>query len=123
MSGYKISRFTVNLPVEEAGDQFAAVYHGLTRAFMLIPMDQWKSVTDSNPDADPKTVEMLTDQGILVGEGVDETVVFRQWKARHVHGSLLSYRESQGGMRLRCLHRDQPVAQSDRRYALYGPGS
>jgi len=85
MSGYRLSRFAVALPVETRNDEFTAVYSTLTEALILLPVSKWKNILNTIPAVDAETVGQLIQQGILILEGVDETVVFKEWKDRHVH--------------------------------------
>lgn len=85
MPEYRQSRFAVDLPLEGTGSEFTAVYNTLTEALILMPAAQWKNIADADSAASPETIEPLIQQGILVREGVDETVVFKEWKLRHVH--------------------------------------
>ncbi len=85
MSGYLPSRFALDLPIEGRKDACTAVYHTLTEALVLMPAVQWTNILDADPAADPETIERLMQQGILVRSGIDETVVFKEWKDRHVH--------------------------------------
>ncbi len=85
MSGYRQSRFAVDLPIEGREDEFTAVYNTLTGALILMSAAQRTNILDADPAADPETIEQLIQQGILAKEGVDETVVFNEWKQRHVH--------------------------------------
>lgn len=85
MSGYRQSRFALDLPIEGREDELSAVYNTLTEALVLMPAAQWTNIVDADPGADPETIEQLTQQGILVREGVDEAVVFKEWMQRHVH--------------------------------------
>jgi uncharacterized protein len=82
----KKSRFTVEVPVEKDGEEFFALYHTMTRAFILIPERTWSYVlSDPIAPAEPATVDMLLDQGFIVKGGVDETAVFESWKQQYVH--------------------------------------
>jgi uncharacterized protein len=85
MSGYRPSRFALDLPIEGREDAFTAVYNILTEALVLMPEAQWANILDVDPAADPETIEQLIQHGILVRKGVDETVVFKEWRQRHVH--------------------------------------
>jgi uncharacterized protein len=85
MSGYRQSRFAVDLPIEGREEEFTVVYNTLTEALILMLAAQWTNIVDADPAADPETIEQLMQQGILVREGVDETVVFKEWKQRHVN--------------------------------------
>jgi len=84
MSGDRQSRFVVELPIKSREAEFTAVYHTLTEALVLMPEAQWTNIVDADPAADPETIEQLLQQGILVKEGINETVVFKEWKRRHV---------------------------------------
>jgi uncharacterized protein len=85
MTGYHLSRFAVALPVQDREDELIAVYNTLTEALILIPGSKWMNILNAAPTADGETVGQLIQQGILVLEGIDETVVFKEWKERHVH--------------------------------------
>ena len=85
MTGYHLSRFAVTLPVEDRGDKLIAVYSTMTKAFILMTGSKWINILNTNLTGDVETVGQLIHQGIFVLEGVDETVVFKQWKDRHVH--------------------------------------
>jgi uncharacterized protein len=85
MTGYQLSRFAVALPVEDSEDKLIAVYCTLTEAFILMTGSKWMNILNTAPTVDPETIEQLIQQGILFLEGVDETVVFKEWKDRHVH--------------------------------------
>ena len=85
MTGYHLSRFAVTLPVEDRGDKLIAVYSTMTEAFILMTGSKWINILNTDLTGDVETVGQLIQQGILVFEGVDETVVFKEWKDRHVH--------------------------------------
>ncbi len=85
MTEYQLSRFAVCLPVKKSSVDLMAVYHTMTEAFILIPADQWNNILMAALVEDPEPSELLATQGILVKKEVDETVVFMQWKDRHVH--------------------------------------
>ena len=85
MSGYRQSRFAVDLPVKRRKDEFIAVYNTMTEALILMTESQWTNIVNADPAADPETVEPLIQLGILVRDGLDETMVFKEWKQRHVH--------------------------------------
>jgi uncharacterized protein len=85
MSEYRQSRFAVDLPIEGREDEFTALYNTLTEALVLMPAAQWAKIANANPAGDPETIEHLIQQGILVREGIDETVLFRKWKQQHVY--------------------------------------
>jgi uncharacterized protein len=85
MTGYHLSRFAVTLPVEDRGDKLIAVYSTMTEAFILMTGSKWINILNTDLTGDVETVGQLIQQGILVLEGVDETVVFKEWKDRHVH--------------------------------------
>lgn len=85
MTRYKASRFTIALPMETPDKDLTAVYHVLTEALVLVPSAQWDAIAAQTRMEDLASMETLVSQGILVGTEVDETVVFNQWKDRHVH--------------------------------------
>ena len=85
MTGYQLSRFAVALPVEDREDELTAIYSTLTEALILMPGSKWMNILNTDPTVNPETIEQLMQQGIMVREGVDETVVFKEWKQRHVH--------------------------------------
>ena len=86
MALFKRSRFTVEVPVQKQEGELLALYQTMTQAFVLIPERTWSYVL-SNPiaPAEPATIDMLLDQGFLVKEAVDETVLFENWKQQYVH--------------------------------------
>ena len=85
MIGYQISIFAVALPVEDREGELTAVYNTLTESLILMSGAQWSKIINKELNAEFETIDQLIQQGILVLEGVDETVVFKEWKARHVH--------------------------------------
>jgi uncharacterized protein len=85
MTGYHISRFAIQVPVVSPEDHFTALYHTLTQALVLIPSAQWETIVVKAQAQDPKVKEMLASQGFLLNGEVDETILFIQWKDRHVH--------------------------------------
>jgi uncharacterized protein len=85
MSAYRQSRFSINLPIEGRQEQLTAVYNTLTGALVLMPEVQWTNILSADASADIETVEQLMRQDILIREGIDETLVFKEWKDRHVH--------------------------------------
>ena len=85
MTGYHLSRFAVTLPVEDRGDKLIAVYSTMTEAFILMTGSRWINILNTDLTGDVETVGQLIQQGIFVLESVDETVVFKEWKDRHVH--------------------------------------
>ena len=85
MTGYQLSRFAVALPVEDRKDELIAVYNTLTEALILMPGSKWMNILNTAPTVDAETVEQLIQQGILIRGDVDETVVFKEWRQRHIH--------------------------------------
>ncbi|RZB38159.1 MAG: uncharacterized protein SRB2_00505 [Desulfobacteraceae bacterium Eth-SRB2] len=85
MTGYQLSRFAVALPVEDRKDELIAVYSTLTKAFILMTGSKWMNILNTTPTVDAEMVGQLIQQGILIRGGLDETVVFKEWKQRHVH--------------------------------------
>ncbi|MBW2055554.1 MAG: radical SAM protein [Deltaproteobacteria bacterium] len=85
MTGYHLSRFAVALPVQDRKDELIAVYSTLTEALILIPGSKWMNILNSAPTVDAETVGQLIQQGILIRGDVDETVVFKEWRQRHIH--------------------------------------
>ena len=85
MSEYRKSRFTVSFPIKKKDSEFIAVYNTLTEALMLLPEAREGNFLEMVSSADSETMEKLIRQGILVRNGIDETVVFEEWKQRHVH--------------------------------------
>ena len=85
MSGYRQSRFSLDLSIEGREDKFTAVYNTLTEALVLMPEAQWTNILGADPGVDIEIADQLIRQGILIRAGVDETVVFKEWKKRHVH--------------------------------------
>lgn len=85
MSGYRQSRFSLDLPIKSCDYKLTAVYHTLTEAFVLMPEVQWANILDADPAADIEITEQLIQQGILIRESIDETVLFKEWSKRHVH--------------------------------------
>lgn len=83
MAIHKKSRFTVDIRVENGGEKLTALYQTITGAFVLVPEEEWSHVL-SNP-GDPKTIELLHEQGFLVMEDTDETALFDYWKQQQVH--------------------------------------
>jgi len=85
MTGYHLSRFAVALPVQDREDELIAVYSTLTEAFILLQGLNWMNILNTVPTVDADTVGQLIQQGILIREDVDETLVFKEWKNRHIH--------------------------------------
>ncbi|MBW1741349.1 MAG: radical SAM protein [Deltaproteobacteria bacterium] len=86
MAFFKKSRFTVDIPVENSREALIALYQTMTGAFILIPEKTWSYIlSDPMAPADPAAIDMLCDQGFLVKEGVDEAIVFENWKQQYVH--------------------------------------
>jgi uncharacterized protein len=85
MSGYQISRFAVDLFIENRDDEFTAVYSTLTEAFILMTGSKWINILNTDPTVDAETIGQLIQQGILIRGDVDETVVFKEWRQRHIH--------------------------------------
>ncbi|MDY6951537.1 MAG: radical SAM protein, partial [Thermodesulfobacteriota bacterium] len=85
MSLSEKSRFTVAVSID-CGEESLALYHTMTRAFILISEKTWSSAL-SNPiaPADSATIDLLHEQGFLVKDGVDEATVFENWKQQYVH--------------------------------------
>ena len=86
MSLFEKSRFTVDIPVVNRGENLCALYQTMTEALILIPERDWSYVlSDPIAPADPATIDMLCEQGFLVRDGTDETIVFENWKQQSVH--------------------------------------
>ena len=85
MTGYQISRFAVALPAADREGELTALYNTLTEALILMPEAQWSKIMIKELNTEFETINHLIRQGILVLEGVDETIVFKEWKIRHVH--------------------------------------
>jgi len=87
MSLLNKSRFTIEVPVEKrGGEEFLALYHTMTQAFVLIPERQWSyALSDPVAPADPAAMDLLCDQGFLVRETTDETMLFETWMQQYVH--------------------------------------
>ncbi|MDY7038459.1 MAG: hypothetical protein SV375_20165, partial [Thermodesulfobacteriota bacterium] len=86
MSLYAKSRFTVDIPVGSRGENLCSLYQTMTGAFILIPERDWSYVLrDPMPAADPSTIDILCEQGFLVKDGTEETIVFEHWKQQSVH--------------------------------------
>lgn len=87
MSLLNKSRFTIEVPVEKrGGEAVLALYHTMTRAFVLIPERQWSyALSDPVAPADPAAMDLLCDQGFLVRETTDETRLFETWMQQYVH--------------------------------------
>lgn len=83
---YKKSRFTIAIPIQDKKEGLVALYHVMTRAFVLMPKDEWKRLLHPDPDFnDEQTLNMLFEEGILVKRDVDETALFFAWKQQYVH--------------------------------------
>lgn len=85
MTGYQLSKFAVTPPVQDRKDELIAVYSTLTEAFILMTESKWINILNTTPTIDVETVGQLIQHGILVRGGVDEIVVFKEWKDRNVH--------------------------------------
>jgi uncharacterized protein len=85
MSGYQISRFAVDLNLDNRLDGFTALYSTLTEALILMPGWKWMNIINTVPTVDAETIGQLIQQGILIRGGIDETLVFKEWKQRHIH--------------------------------------
>ncbi|MDY6988361.1 MAG: radical SAM protein [Thermodesulfobacteriota bacterium] len=82
----KKSRFTVDILINNKGQEIVALFQSMTGAFILIPEKTWSyALSDPIAPADPATIDLLREQGFLVKDGVDETTVFENWKQQHVH--------------------------------------
>jgi uncharacterized protein len=68
--------------------------------------DQWESILKNPANTNPETICKLLDQGILSPDKVDETVVYNQWKNRHIHdfGCLRSKVLVTRGCNMRCTY-------------------
>lgn len=81
----KQSRFTAIIPIKKDGNEFSAIFQTMTKAFILVPENDWLKLLDriANGSAtaeDQDTIEGLKEQGILVQRNVDESTVFESWK-------------------------------------------
>jgi len=86
MLHFKKSRFTVDMPVQNKGEELIALYQTMTGAFVLIPERHWSYIlSDPTTPADPAAMDMLFEQGFLVKDGADETTLFENWKQQYVH--------------------------------------
>jgi uncharacterized protein len=87
MSLLNKSRFTIEVPIKRrGGEEILALYHTMTRAFVLIPERQWSyALSDPVAPADPSAMDLLYDQGFLVRETTDETMLFETWMQQYVH--------------------------------------
>jgi uncharacterized protein len=87
MPGFKKSKFVFTLPLnnsDSAEERLSAIFHSLTRSFIILSEKGWASL-ESEPQPDGSVVEMLTKQGFLVKDGVDEMAVFWNWRQQYVH--------------------------------------
>lgn len=76
----------MDIPIENKGEEFVALYQTMTGAFILIPERNWSYIlSDPIAPADPATMDMLCEQGLLVRNGTDETTLFGNWKQQYVH--------------------------------------
>ena len=86
MSLFAKSRFTVDILVGTRGEDLCALYQTMTGAFVLLLERDWSYVlSDPIASADPTTIDMLCEQGFLVRDGMDETIVFENWQQQSVH--------------------------------------
>jgi len=86
MPRFKKSRFTVEFPVETQEEEMVALFQTLTGAFILFPERHWSYVlSDPISPFDPATIDMLCKEGFLVSNGVDEIVLYENWKQQYVH--------------------------------------
>lgn len=85
MTAYKLSRYTIDLPLTADEDKLSTVFNTITRSLVLMPAEQWEAIRRGSTGGVSDGVEMLSAQGILVAEDVDETALFHQWKDRLVH--------------------------------------
>ena len=80
------SRFLVDTRFENDGKELRAVYHTITKAFVLLHADDWSALSgDVSANVDAAAADLLLDQSILVKEDTDETAVFEHWKQQYVH--------------------------------------
>ncbi|MDY6950601.1 MAG: radical SAM protein [Thermodesulfobacteriota bacterium] len=86
MTLFRKSRFTLEVSIENQEEELVGLYQTMTGAFVLIPEKTWPYAL-SNPiaPADPATIDLLHEQGFLVKDCVDETMIFESWKQQHVH--------------------------------------
>ena len=76
----------VGLLVEKAGIVFVAIFHTLTRSFLLITVELWEFLQqDPSRIVDQAVLQLLYEQGFLVELGTDETAVYEAWKQRWLH--------------------------------------
>jgi len=86
MALFKKSRYTLDMPVENKGEEYVALYQTMTQAFVLIPERNWSYIlSDPIAPAEPATIDMLCEQGFLVKDGTDETAMFENWRQQYVH--------------------------------------
>lgn len=115
---FKKSRFTVDIPVENKGEELFGLYQTMTGAFILIPEKTWSYVlSDPIAPVDPATIDALYEQGFLVKDGVDETTLFDNWKQQYVHdfstlkSKVLVTRKCNNGCRY-CILDPEPKEMS-----------
>lgn len=86
MRHLKKSRFTIEFPIQTDSEKLTAIYHTLTRSFILMAEADWlKVIQRKSIRQEKKTINMLRDQGFLANDNIDETAVYDCWKQQQVH--------------------------------------
>jgi uncharacterized protein len=86
MPVFRKSRYTVAVPFDTNVERMAALYQTMTEAFILIPESAWSHLNNgSSAGVNSSTVDMLSENGFLVNEGVNETALFKAWMQQYVH--------------------------------------
>jgi len=76
----------VAIPLDTDMESMMAMYQTMTDAFILIPELAWSHLNNGSlARVNSSTVDMLSGNGILVKEGVNETALFKAWMQKHVH--------------------------------------
>ena len=86
MPVFRKSRYTMSVPLNTNVERMVALYQTMTEAFILIPESDWSHLNNGSlAGVNSFIVDMLSENGILVKEGVNETALFNAWMQQHVH--------------------------------------
>lgn len=85
MDPFKISKFTIELPIRHPDKTVWALFNTLTKGFVLA-FEPLKKICLTDPPTNPDLHDDLVRQGFIVKTEVDETAVFESWYQQHCHG-------------------------------------
>ncbi len=88
MKQFKISRFTIELPIPYQSRTVWALFNTLTRGFVL-NFEPIETICSSNELFASKPFDDLVNQGFILKTGVDESAVFESWYQQHCQGFSL----------------------------------